>query len=149
MSTTPRTFAKVAAGAKRFGGLVLVALALAAIGLLGPWVVQQMTPARLEDAQHLIDQLWWPASALRAALYGVLAWGVYPLWVDRQRQRFLAQTATLAPAGEDALDDQYRQPLALRITPWDRAAQWSWRIFAAFLASDLLLAQGPFWLIRG
>jgi hypothetical protein len=77
---------------------------------------------------------------VRLAVYALLAWGLYPVWV-RERAR--------APAGEDPAADAGRQRLDARLAHLARAARRRQPVFWMLLASDLAIAQLPYWLLRG
>lgn len=138
---------------KRFGralGTVLLLLAaLAVAAALGPAVVTTMTPDRLSAADDLIARIWWPATALRVAVYVLLAWGVYPLWVGGHHRAARARRGRLPPRGEDPAADWDRMAWDARLDQLARAARRQPRVFGLFLAGDLVLAQFPYWLLRG
>ena len=96
------------------GALILAALTVIAWG--GPWLIEGMTLERLAGTQTLIDQLWWPATAVRCLAYLGLA-----VRIDRM-----------------AMQRHTRHP-----------ARYVIGVFLALAASDGLLAQFPYWLLRG
>ncbi len=133
-------------------GLLAVGLllgALAAAVALGPWVVKTMTPDRLAAADDLLDRIWWPATTLRLAVYALLAWGVYPVWVGGHRRAAAARRDALPPPGQNPVADEERAALEARLDPLARAARRQPLVFWLLLASDLILAQFPFWWLRG
>jgi hypothetical protein len=104
---------------KRLTGLIVVG-ALAGAAWLGPWWVQQVTPRELGALLTGVDALWWPATVLRGGVYALLAWGVYPRWVQGRIRR--------------------NDP--------ERVRQQSPLVFGAFCISDLVIAQLPYGLLR-
>ena len=145
----PFISAKGRAIARRVGGVLLLLLGLGAVGVFGPWVVNVITPTRLADTGQLIDQIWWPATGLRVAVYVVLAWGVYPLWVEGRRRPLIARLEALSGMDDEAVWPEEQAALRAQLAQLDRARQRQWGVFALFLVSDLLLAQGPYAWIRG
>ena len=135
--------------ARKAGAAVLLLAALAAAVALGPWVVKTMTPDRLAAADDLLDRIWWPATALRLAVYALLAWGAYPAWVRERAGESVAGWERLPSPGTDPLADAERVRHAARLAHLERAARRQGPVFLLFLASDLLVAQCPYWLLRG
>ena len=128
----------------RKGGVavVMVGLIIGVVGAGAGWV-QPMTPPPWGTIQTWIDQFWWPATVIRCAVYALLAWGVYPVWVQgaiRQAQ------AVQAPGALD--DDSHRRRGEARLRHLDRARQRSPWVFGAFLLSDGVIAQFPYWLMQ-
>ncbi len=128
---------------------VMVGVALVGIAYLGPYLVDTLTPARLATTQTFIEQIWWPATGLRLAVYVVLAFGVYPAWVRGHTRAPKAQQCALPPVGVDAWADQERRRLEARLQHLVRAEQRGFWVFLGFLISDLLLAQIPYGLLPG
>lgn len=127
-------------------GVVIVGV-LAGIAVSGPWLVQQVTPHQIGTLNTWVDQIWWPFTALRGGVYVLLAWTLYPLWVQRhirQAETVQARRARDDPPYTDrerASAEAYRRHLS-------RAGQRSPWVFGAFLISDLVLAQFPYGLLR-
>lgn len=128
---------------------VLLLAALIAIAYLGPRLVRTLTPDRLAAVDDLLAAIWWPATGLRLAVYALLAWGVYPAWVAGHARAPAARRAALPPAGLDPAADAERARLTARLAHLARAGRRQRPVFVLFLASELLLAQFPYWLLRG
>ena len=122
--------------------LVGILMACVVIAYLGPIVLRKMAPPHLAVAEGVIERIWWPATALRGVVYAVLAWGVYPAWV---RMRLTARQAVMPPAGTEKEHAVHEAHLA----HLHRAAQRQIDVFGLLLISDLILAQFPYWLLRG
>lgn len=138
--------------AKLGRGLATAALLLAllaAVSALGPRVARTVTPDRLAAAQDLIDHIWWPAGALRLAVYILLAWVIYPAWVRERAREPAARRNRLPPPGVDAAADAWRERLDARLDHLNRAASRQHPVFWMLLAGDLIFAQLPYWLLRG
>lgn len=128
---------------RRVGVTVVIMGLLVGVASVGPWLVQQVTPRQLGTIQTWVDQIWWPATVIRCGVYALLAWGVYPLWVQgviRQAQ---------AVRDQQALDDDpNRHAAEARLRHLYRARQRSPWVFGAFLLSDGVIAQFPYWLMQ-
>ncbi len=127
--------------------MVLLLAALVVLGLVGSMIKQIITPDNVHGMDQFIDRIWWPASAGRLVIYALLAWLVFPLVVRRREQHALAQLNRLANAEEESTDEwsvwhAHRQHLQ-RV---GRRAPW---VFLALVGSDLVMAQFPYWLLRG
>lgn len=105
---------------------ILLGVSAGVLVLIGSTLLQALDPARLADLDRLVETIWWPATALRCAVYALLAWGVFPRWAARR------------PAG--GVDDAARRRRLRGRAP---------RVFAGLLGGDLLLAQLPYALLRG
>lgn len=128
---------------RKMGVAVVMIGVLVGVVWGGPWWVQPVTLRPWGTIQMWVDQLWWPATVIRCAVYALLAWGVYPLWVQGPRQAQAAQ----AQRGLD--DDPNRRRAEACLRHLDRARQRSPWVFGAFILSDLIFAQFPYGLIRG
>ena len=128
---------------RKVGVVVGVVVLLVGVASVGPWWVQQVTPRPWGTIQTWVDQIWWPATVIRCGVYALLAWGVYPLWV----QGFIRQAQAVQEQG--ALDDEESRRVAeARLHHLYRARQRSPWVFGAFLVSDGVIAQFPYWLMQ-
>ena len=128
-------------------GLGVLAL-LAAVACGAPRLLQSVSGARLHSLQALTDAIWWPATALRGGIALLLAWGVYPAWIDRQRAAVSRERDAL-PAADPAPETESRcAQLETRLRVLDRARRWQGRVFLALVASDVVLAQLPYFLSK-
>ena len=128
---------------RKVGVVVVVVVLLVGVASVGPWWVQQVTPRPWGTIQTWVDQIWWPATVIRCGVYALLAWGVYPLWV----QGFIRQAQAVQEQG--ALDDEESRRVAeARLHHLYRARQRSPWVFGAFLVSDGVIAQFPYWLMQ-
>jgi len=128
---------------RKVGVVVGVVVLLVGVASVGPWWVQQVTPRPWGTIQTWVDQLWWPATVIRCGVYALLAWGVYPLWVQghiRQAQAVREQR-TLD-------DDPDRRAAEARGRHLYRARQRSPWVFGALLLSDGIIAQFPYGLMQ-
>lgn len=128
-------------------GLGVLAL-LAAIAFGAPRLLQSVSGARLHGMQALTDAIWWPATALRCGIAFLLAWGVYPAWIDRQRSAAIRECNTLPAADQAPETASRRARLETRLRVLDRARRWQGRVFLALVASDVVLAQLPYLLTK-
>ena len=138
--------------------LVGLLLACGAIAFLGPRLLHTMNPAHLAAAEDVIGQIWWPATVLRLLVYALLAWGVYPAWVQMRRAAWESAPsvwATMETAGVTETETAARADAAARAAVaqgrahFDRAARRQRVVFSGLLLGDLLLMQFPYWLLRG
>ena len=142
--------------------LVGLLLACGAIAFLGPRLLHTMNPAHLAAAEDVIGQIWWPATGLRLLVYALLAWGVYPAWVQMRYAAWeatwtvpeTAATPVMAEVAETAetpawTDGKAQAAVAQGRAHFARAAQRQGVVFGGLLLSDLLLVQFPYWLLRG
>ena len=129
---------------RKVGVVVGVVGLLVGVASVGPWWVQPMTPHPWGTIQTWVDPLWWPVTVIRCGIYALLAWGLYPLWV----QGYIRQAQAVQERG--ALDDDPdRRAAEARLRHLYRARQRSPWVFGAFILSDLILAQFPYGLMRG
>ena len=128
---------------------VIVGAVLAAVAVLGPMWLKALTPDRLAATNTWIDRIWWPATGLRGAVYGVLAFVIYPLWVSRHARAPRARLQALPPVGVNPQADQEREGWMARLEHLTRAARRGPWVLLGFLISDGVLAQFPYWFLRG
>jgi hypothetical protein len=102
--------------------LALLAAAVLAAGIGAPRLALTLAPARLADANALLDALWWPLAGARFLVYAGLAWIVFPA---RVRARAAVCGRPTPPIGGRC-----------------------WGVFLALAAGDLLLAQVPYAMLR-
>lgn len=126
----------------------LVLMALAAVAVLGPMLLKALTPDRLAATNTLIDRIWWPATGLRCAVYVVLAFVVYPLWVRGRRRDVEARYRVVRLTGVNLAEGKGAW-LAARLEHLTQAAQRGPWVLLGFLISDGVLAQFPYWFLRG
>ena len=128
-------------------GLGVLAL-LAAIAFGAPRLLQSVSGARLHSLQALTDAIWWPATALRCGIAFLLAWGVYPAWIDRQRSTVRGERDALAAEDHTPEIESRRAQLETRLHLLDQARQRRSGVFLALAASDAVLAQLPYFLTK-
>ena len=121
-----------------------VLLLLAAVAFGAPRLLQSVSVARLHSLQALTDAIWWPATALRWGIALLLAWGVYPAWLDRQRSTVRGGRDALAAEDPTPEIESRRARLETRLHLLDRARQRRYGVFLALVASDVVLAQLPY-----
>ena len=133
---------------RKIGIALGVLLLLAGVAFGAPRLLQSVSVARLHSLQALTDAIWWPATALRWGIALLLAWGVYPAWLDRQRAAVSGERDAL-PAAEQAPETESRRAqLETRLRVLDRARPRQHWVFLALVASDGLLAQLPYFLTK-
>jgi hypothetical protein len=98
--------------------------------------------------QTLTDTIWWPATALRWGIALLLAWGVYPAWIDRQRSTVRGERDALAAEDPTPAIESRRAQLETRLHLLDQARQRRSGVFLALVASDVVLAQLPYLLTK-
>ncbi len=127
--------------------MVLLLAALVVLGFVGSMIKQIITPDNVHGMDQFIDRIWWPASAGRLVIYVLLAWLVFPLVVRRRAQLILIQLDKLATTGEESSAE--RPVWQARLQHLHRVGRRTHWVFLALLASDLVMAQFPYWLLRG
>ena len=125
-----------------------VLLLLAAVAFGAPRLLQSVGVARLHSLQALTDAIWWPATALRWGIALVLAWVGYPAWLDRQRAAALRERGALPAADQAPETESRRARLETRLRVLDRARPRQHWVFLALVASDVALAQLPYFLTK-
>jgi len=131
------------------GRLLALMAVVVVLALAMPEIVRMMTPTRLAVAHTVIAQIWWPATALRLLVYALLAWGVYPVWVQARLGAVEAALEDEPPAGGDPRADERRVALAARRAHLCRAAGRQWGVFGGLMGVELLIAQCPYGLFGG
>ena len=121
-----------------------VLLLLAGVAFGAPRLLQSVSVARLHSLQALTDAIWWPATALRWGIALLLAWGVYPAWLDRQRSTVRGERDALAAEDPTPEIESRRAQWETRLHLLDRARQRRYGVFLALVASDVVLAQLPY-----
>lgn len=125
-----------------------VLLLLAGVAFGAPRLLQSVSVAHLHSMQTLTDTIWWPATALRCGIAFLLAWGVYPAWIDRQRSAVIGERDALPAAEQAPVTASRRAQLETRLRILDRARQRKRWVFLALAASDVVLAQLPYFLTK-
>lgn len=128
---------------RKVGVFVVIMGLLVGVASVGPWRVQPMTSHPWGTIQTWVDPLWWPATVIRCGLYALLAWGVYPLWVQS-----LIRQAQAVREQRMLGDDPDRRAAEARLRHLYRVRQRSPWVFGAFLLSDGVIAQFPYWLMQ-
>lgn len=114
--------------------LIITALVVSALALSAAVLVQTLPAEQFSGIHPLIERIWWPATAIRIAIYALLAAVVYPRWVNRH-------LPPVALGGE-------KQAWQARALQRHRAQRRAPIVFIALLASDGLWAQWPYWLLQ-
>ena len=125
-----------------------VLLLLAGVAFGAPRLLQSVSVTRLQGMQALTDAIWWPATALRWGIAFLLAWGVYPAWIDRQRSTVGRERDALAAEDYTPEIESRRAQLETRLHILDQARQRRSGVFLALAASDVVLAQLPYFLTQ-
>ncbi len=128
--------------------LLGVIATLAGVAFLAPRLFQAVDPAHLRSIQSFADTIWWPATGVRVAVYLALGWFVYPGWIDGHRRAALADLNALPAAKVEVEADPTRARIAARLRLLDRACQRKHWVFLALAASDVVLAQLPYFLTQ-
>jgi len=127
--------------------VALLLAALALVALLAPPFLQTVPPERVAGVGSFVDRIWWPATAVRLGVYAGLAGLVFP-WLVHQRladvQREQAQLDLDSPSARATANR-----LALQRAHLARVLNRARWVFIAFLVSDGVLAQLPYYLLRG
>ena len=125
-----------------------VLLLLAGIAFGAPRLLQSVGVAPLHAMHTLTDTLWWPATALRWGIAVLLAGVGYPAWIDRQRSTVRGERDALAAEDPTPEIENRRARLETRLHLLDRARQRRCGVFLALAASDVALAQLPYFLTK-
>ena len=125
-----------------------VLLLLAGVAFGAPRLLQSVSVTRLQGMQALTDAIWWPATALRCGMALLLAWGVYPAWIDRQRSTVRGERDALAAEDHTPEIESRRAQLETRLHILDQARRRRSGVFLALAASDGVLAQLPYFLTQ-
>ena len=125
-----------------------VLLLLAGVAFGAPRLLQSISVTHLHSMHTLTDTLWWPATALRWGIAFLLAWGVYPAWIDRQRSTFGGERDALAAQASTPEIESRCAQLETRLHRLDQARQRRSGVFLALAASDVVLAQLPYFLTQ-
>lgn len=114
--------------------LMLIALVVSALALAAAVLVKTLPAADWRGVHPVIERIWWPATALRVAVYALLAAVVYPRWVNHR----------LPPVVLEESVDAWQARSVQRYRAQRRAPA----VFLALLISDACLAQWPYWLLQ-
>ena len=125
-----------------------VLLLLAGVAFGAPRLLQSVSVTHLQAMHTLTDTLWWPATALRWGIAVLLAWGVYPAWIDRRRSTVRGERDALAAEDPTPEIESRRVQLETRLHLLDRARQRRSGVFLALAASDVAFAQLPYFLTQ-
>ena len=133
---------------RKIGRGLGVLLLLAGVAFGAPRLLQSVSVTHLHSMQTLTDTIWWPATALRWGIALLLAWGVYPAWIDRQRSTVRGERDALAAEDPTPAIESRRAQLETRLHLLDQARQRRSGVFLALVASDVVLAQLPYLLTK-
>lgn len=125
-----------------------VLLLLAGVAFGAPRLLQSIHVTHLHSMHTLTETLWWPATALRWGMAFLLAWGVYPAWIDRQRSTVSGARDALAAQASTPEIERRRAQWETCLQRLDQARRRRAEVFLALAASDVVFAQLPYLLIQ-
>ncbi len=136
---------------KKWRRLFLALLVPLGLFILGLFLLKFLGTGVSGSIADLLNTWWLPITAARLLVYGVLAYGLLPLWLGKQYDQLTAQYQQCqAQLGESENDNDniayHCRMLQARQQRCEQLLSRKCYLFIMLLAFDALTIQLPFWL---